>query len=131
MKTFYCKHIIESTVTNFLDKRKGLFNNVATIAIVPLCAKCCVVCTLQNTKGKLGSPSISFTMFILRVIFLWGILNSIKLGICQLLCAGQHKVRGPADGVLRPKLFCEAEIDEIYDLINIGPFGEFKAGLRR
>ena len=34
--------------------------------------------------------------------------------------AGRHKVRWRMDGRLRPKLFCEAKIDEIYNLINIG-----------
>ena len=36
---------------------------------------------------------------------------------------GQQKVSGRADGDLRQKLFCEAKIDEIYDLINIGLIG--------
>ena len=29
--------------------------------------------------------------------------------------AGRHKVRGRADGVLRPKSLCEAKIEEIND----------------
>ena len=36
-----------------------------------------------------------------------------------MLGEGRHKVHGRAEGVLRPKLFCEAKIDEIYNLINI------------
>ena len=33
---------------------------------------------------------------------------------------GQHKVCGRADGVLRPKQFCEAKINEVYNQINNG-----------
>ena len=30
---------------------------------------------------------------------------------------GRNKMRGRADGVLTPKYFCEAKIDEIYDKV--------------
>ena len=33
--------------------------------------------------------------------------------------SGRHKVLGRANGVLRPKLFCEAKMDKIYDPIII------------
>ena len=31
------------------------------------------------------------------------------------------------EGFLRPKLFCEAEIDEIYDLVNNGLIGRIQS----
>ena len=46
-----------------------------------------------------------------------------KLRIKTLHIPGRHKVRKRTDGILRPKLFCEAKIDEIYDLIKIGHIG--------